>query len=57
MSDQHVLLKELKELEARVEEIMTSAQKSGRPAIVTWQGRHLAAIKPLETEREGSADE
>lgn len=54
MSEQHVTLKEL---EARVDEIMTSVQKNGRPVIVTWQGRYLAAIEPLNTEGEGSADE
>lgn len=54
MSDQHVTLKEL---EVRVEEIMTSVQESGRPVIVTWHGRHLAAVEQLNTEGEGSADE
>lgn len=54
MSDQHVTLKEL---EARVEEILASVQKSKRPVIVTWQGQYLAVIEPLEAEREGSADE
>lgn len=54
MSDRHVTPKEL---EARVEEILASAQKSGRPVIVTWQGQYLAVIEPLETERGGSANE
>jgi antitoxin (DNA-binding transcriptional repressor) of toxin-antitoxin stability system len=47
----------LKELEVRVEEILASVQKSGRPVIVTWYGRYLAAIEPLNTEGEESTDE